>query len=337
MADYTGSRCIVCTEQFKEDDDIVVCPECGTPYHRECYAKSGKCLNTELHRTHRTWKPSSDVGDGLGGAVGEENICRVCGCVNTQTALFCSRCGNPMPALERHNEEIREKQSAAMNGNPYFGGGEEKNGGGINVRPFLINFSDPLCGYNPDEDFDGVRLCELGDYVETNTHYYLPIFKRIKETSRAISWNFSAMLFPELYFAYRKMPLVALGAFIVRAVSRLPMYISVLAQGNIMYLSELAQNFDLRSTAFQAMNMLSYVLTYALMFFCGSFANRIYYKHSVRKTAKIKAAVPPQNLRQTLRRKGGTSALWLVLFIILYILPVSAIYLLSYMEIYTAL
>ena len=32
MADYTGKKCIVCGGVFSENDDIVVCPECGTPY-----------------------------------------------------------------------------------------------------------------------------------------------------------------------------------------------------------------------------------------------------------------------------------------------------------------
>ena len=44
MANYTG-KCFSCGEVFKDGDDIVVCPECGTPYHRECYLKEGKCIN----------------------------------------------------------------------------------------------------------------------------------------------------------------------------------------------------------------------------------------------------------------------------------------------------
>ncbi|MBQ3919840.1 MAG: hypothetical protein II695_09210, partial [Oscillospiraceae bacterium] len=32
---YTGHKCMVCGKVFTDDDDVVVCVECGTPYHRE--------------------------------------------------------------------------------------------------------------------------------------------------------------------------------------------------------------------------------------------------------------------------------------------------------------
>ena len=36
MSNYTGCKCPVCQQPFTETDDIVVCPECGAPYHRAC-------------------------------------------------------------------------------------------------------------------------------------------------------------------------------------------------------------------------------------------------------------------------------------------------------------
>ena len=42
MADYKGNTCPVCKQKFKEADDIVVCPDCGTPYHAN--AGKGRCL-----------------------------------------------------------------------------------------------------------------------------------------------------------------------------------------------------------------------------------------------------------------------------------------------------
>ena len=49
---YTNYKCPVCNNQFVEDDDIVVCPECGTPHHRECYIQNGKCANADKHGTN---------------------------------------------------------------------------------------------------------------------------------------------------------------------------------------------------------------------------------------------------------------------------------------------
>lgn len=49
MLDYTKYCCPVCNRQFEENDDIVTCPECGTPHHRECYNLTGHCVNKGLH------------------------------------------------------------------------------------------------------------------------------------------------------------------------------------------------------------------------------------------------------------------------------------------------
>lgn len=46
---YENNKCPVCDEYFQQGDDVVVCPECGTPHHRECYNKTGKCTNKKLH------------------------------------------------------------------------------------------------------------------------------------------------------------------------------------------------------------------------------------------------------------------------------------------------
>ena len=47
--DYIGKKCPVCQKYFHADDDVVVCPDCGTPHHRECYESLGHCSNENLH------------------------------------------------------------------------------------------------------------------------------------------------------------------------------------------------------------------------------------------------------------------------------------------------
>lgn len=37
------ARCAFCLWQLTENDDAVACPECSTPYHRDCYAENGGC------------------------------------------------------------------------------------------------------------------------------------------------------------------------------------------------------------------------------------------------------------------------------------------------------
>ncbi len=47
--DYKKYICPVCKENFKDDDDVVVCPDCGAPHHRKCWFENGKCFNDSLH------------------------------------------------------------------------------------------------------------------------------------------------------------------------------------------------------------------------------------------------------------------------------------------------
>ena len=49
MSIYNNCVCPVCKKQFEDGDDIVVCPECGTPHHRECYNSIHHCANADLH------------------------------------------------------------------------------------------------------------------------------------------------------------------------------------------------------------------------------------------------------------------------------------------------
>ena len=49
--DIKNYICPVCNNPFNDNDDVVFCPDCGTPHHRECWIKNGKCFNEALHGT----------------------------------------------------------------------------------------------------------------------------------------------------------------------------------------------------------------------------------------------------------------------------------------------
>jgi len=48
---FENDKCPVCEKEFNQGDDIVVCPDCGTPHHRACYDKEKGCANKKLHNT----------------------------------------------------------------------------------------------------------------------------------------------------------------------------------------------------------------------------------------------------------------------------------------------
>lgn len=53
---YTNETCPVCNTPFNEDDDIAVCPQCGTPHHRQCYLQNGTCGNENRHADGFRWQ-----------------------------------------------------------------------------------------------------------------------------------------------------------------------------------------------------------------------------------------------------------------------------------------
>lgn len=67
--------------------------------------------------------------------------------------------------------------------------------------------------------------------------------------------------------------------------------------------------------------MLCSIIVYALMFTAGLLGNKMYYSHTLKKIKKIKAYSDGESSVRILNQKGGTSGLWLTLFICLMALP----------------
>ena len=62
---YSHDNCPVCNQLFQGDDDIVVCPVCGTPHHRECYKQNGFCSNADKHSEDFRWETSAPQTDSM--------------------------------------------------------------------------------------------------------------------------------------------------------------------------------------------------------------------------------------------------------------------------------
>ena len=100
MADYTGCKCPVCQQPFSDGDDVVVCPECGAPYHRACYQKNAGCLFADRHAPGFEWKPAPGEMPNreTASASQDEIACPACGAMNPAGGLFCESCGAPLRA-----------------------------------------------------------------------------------------------------------------------------------------------------------------------------------------------------------------------------------------------
>lgn len=96
---YKDYKCDGCGKIFEETDDIVVCPECATPQHRECYKEKGGCVNAHLHSEDFQWQgekqPSSkpiEIKDEKKESA-PDLICPNCQHPNPHGSTVCQKCG----------------------------------------------------------------------------------------------------------------------------------------------------------------------------------------------------------------------------------------------------
>lgn len=91
---YTNQICDGCGKPFEEDDDIVVCPECATPQHRECYNKNSACVNEHKHGEDYSWQ--GEVTNTPAIPDTEEKVkkipCPNCGYENPEGSEYCKQC-----------------------------------------------------------------------------------------------------------------------------------------------------------------------------------------------------------------------------------------------------
>lgn len=288
MANYKNKKCIVCKELFSDYDDIVVCPECGAPYHRECYKLTNKCIYESSHGTDEAYHEENSC---------EEFSCNIkecprCNNENPKDANFCNKCGYIFISSENQSSYEHLK----------------------NEIPFMF---DPMGGISPDEDMNGITAGELAKFVGSNTPYYMNVFKKIKDEKKG-KFNFSAFLFSGVWFLYRKQYKIGtilttiafsliISTFLIGYFYTIPMLSST---PNIPFISK-----TLSIPLYQILLFLIQLLDFFLMLFSGLYANKAYYKHCIKKVKKIKEMVLEKaDYNEEIQRKGGVNLnlIWII-------------------------
>lgn len=125
---YSGNDCDGCKKPLQDDEDIVVCPECATPQHRECYEEAGKCVNAHLHGTDFVWsgKVSKSKAAGISTLLGkkdseeEDIICPNCSHANPPGSDHCRNCSmkftmfgfNVVEAAQKEEQKYADEKNA---------------------------------------------------------------------------------------------------------------------------------------------------------------------------------------------------------------------------------
>ena len=182
---YENEKCPVCGEVFKEDDEVVVCPECATPHHRNCFNENGKCVNEHLHNEDFVWQkaekaePEKTTEPEKVQTEEDTVTCPECGAENKKKALTCNVCGAVI------NEQLRQQFQPPKPGSVFIEG-----------KPVDDNdFIDPE---------KTVTVGEAACFIQRKKESYIKTFLDAKVNNRKPKFNFSAFLFGPLWFFFRK-------------------------------------------------------------------------------------------------------------------------------------
>lgn len=311
IMNYKGEKCFACNEIFNENDDVVVCPECGTPYHRECYKEQGQCINHQLHETGEGWKrtitespKTENLSENSETSEQHYKTCPRCLTKNNPNSDSCINCGATLTpdADETDEDELNSKMS------DYFIG---------------FDVSKPCFGFDPNEDFEGAKMSEIFSFVKTNTLYYIPIFKKMKSLGSKISFNLISFFFPYFYFANRKMWIMSLVSVLVTFILGIPSALigfsdtvayGLLDETTLAYaksffdgmLSFIDNNYKLLESLSYVCSIGNYIFKIAMCLF----ANWLYYRFTIKSVNKIKLKYRDENrCRSVINASGGTSLL----------------------------
>lgn len=328
MPNFIGVKCPVCSKPFKEDDDIVVCPTCGAPYHRSCYEEHGDCIFEELHQEGKSWEaPEAELPKTASPYEVKDQDCPRCGVLNAHSSLFCSSCGSPLkiePGTHNNSQHVQSNPFP-----PIY------NMGGIPIQ------FDPMGGVRPTDMLDeNISFGEISKIVQQNTQYYMPVFNRINREKKS-KFNFCAFLFSGGWLLYRKqyktgiiytvfMFALYLGQIFTANYISVPKLVALLDQAGetiseqgitaaqIYAISGNMSPSDLLIIAIPSLLMLA---MFVVMLILGFRGNRMYMKHCIRTINETRnTTVNVEDFNTRIVERGGINTTASLCVLICYFL-----------------
>lgn len=315
---YDTIDCPICEKKL-DSGEVVVCPDCGAPYHKECYLSQGQCLFPELHEKGEAWAPpkpeeSAEYFDG-----NAQLRCSRCGTVNPPQGLFCQVCGNSLSPSEQpagFNPDASQRISGSappsttnnaqgMGGFSFQGG--QRQSGGYNPQDMPLNpYTTPFGGVAPDEEIDGLPAKDLAIFVGRNSHYYLPRFKE-QTTAKIRMLNWASFIFTGGHFIYRKMYGLGIMVILLEALISIPntilLYQTLSSASNTAFATTMP-NYDLLTN----LNFIANLVGMGLRFACGVLGNVFYKKHVYKKIRRLKSeATSEEGYLSSLAKKGSVA------------------------------
>ena len=218
MPKYYGCPCEGCGKPLTLQDDIVVCPDCGAPYHRDCYEKLGRCIHAPAHAAGYEWKfPYQES---------ELCTCPACGERTLRSESVCRCCGAALPpegAQEPADRADSDEHSEEFDYSTFYRQFQET--GAPQVDPLRQTYQ---AAFGKEEVMDGIPCKDWADFIGPASPAYLSAYCRMQLSHTKTSMSFSAMLFGPFYFFYRKAWKPAFAFLAAELVLALPTFIDLL-------------------------------------------------------------------------------------------------------------
>lgn len=339
MANFVGYRCPVCGKTFAQGDDIVVCPECGTPHHRGCWKELGRCAHEEKHSAGEVWSAAAPGPDSPDPSQATA-LCPRCGSHNPAGNIFCQVCGQQLTAGQFPAEPAF---GGYQTPDPHRGQGYRR-AGTAEEQSFSADdpqwFRNIFSAEDDQELAPGISCQDVCDYVGPNGFLFLTRFQQLMEPGLKISVNLPAFFFSFFYCFYRKM--YRLGAVLLAIIvaSFLPafrcaalLFTDLMATEGMVTMDAL---MNLSSPAVQQLMSATAIfrtVTLLVSVFCGFCFNRAYCRQVVKEIRDTKehghfSSGSPE-YHYALAHRGGVnmSAVLLVIctLLVAYILAVMGI------------
>ena len=296
---YEGLSCPVCGKAFEDHDDIVSCPVCGAPHHRDCWKAEGRCHFEDKHGTADQWsREQAAEADKLS----DTRRCPHCGADNSPFVEFCGHCGRPIEGQAWQSQPQAEPRFQAP---PAYG----------EYAPYRIRTVNQFGGVDKDAVIAGVSAEDLAAVVGQNTVYYLPRFKQMDETGRAVSFNWMAFLFTPYWLLFRKNYLFgALTLLFSLLNTALSSYIQIVKLGLGGDISATDMYYQMQTILYSGSPLAKYMyllaalssVSFMISLAFGLFGNRLYMQTCVGRVVKLQSRAPTTYKAQ-LGTIGGVS------------------------------
>lgn len=292
MPKYYGCPCEGCGKPLTLRDDIVVCPDCGAPYHRDCYEKLGVCLHSAAHKAGYEWKfPYKDE---------ELRTCPSCGELTLRSEQRCRCCGALM--TEESAEPSRRAGGSAGSGSFDYDRFYAQNLRPDSGNPEAYVRRSFQAAFGKDGLMDGISYNDWSAYIGPSASSYMAGFSRMQLQHSKVSMSFSALLFGSFYFFYRKAWKPAFAFMTAELLLTVPTMLAM------MQISGSSLMPSISSSTLIILSRAASALSFVLMVVRGLYAKWLYRKSSVARIQRIQKEFPdPEKRRAVLSAQGGVS------------------------------